>query len=342
MTLQNAGPMLKQPEVLSIQYLRAFSAISVVSSHMGQIFYHNFFWGGVGVDIFFVISGFIMWMVSRKKEANPSVFLKKRLLRIVPLYWLVTLSLAICPQLQPALFSGDHPIPSHVLLSLFFIPHLAPDGKVFPLVCQGWTLYYEMFFYLLFTLTLAYTKKYQFYALNAVLLGAVFCGYIFNFSSPAGGVYTSPLLIEFLAGIYICHAWINNTVLSKNYAYVAIVLGIIGIASAYLLHLQLPRITQSGLPATMIVFGAVSLESRGGIPKIRWLKMCGDASYAIYLTHYLAWLLMSIVVAKLGWQLNGVIYIVSVFAAVIAGVVTHVLVEKPMARFLSRRFTPPA
>lgn len=330
-------------EVLSIQYLRAVAAIAVVIMHIGEIFGHKFSFGATGVDLFFVISGFIMWMVSRQREASATMFVKKRLLRIVPLYWLVTLFLATCATIRPNLFPLDNPIPSHVLLSLFFIPHLSPAGTFDkPLISQAWTLNYEMFFYFLFALTLAGAKKYQFFALNALLLGSVLCGYLFDFSSSVGSVYTSPLLIEFLAGIYICHSWINNTVLSKHCAYAAIALGIIGIASVYLLQPQLPRIIKCGLPAIMIVFGVISLDSRNPVPKIRWLKLLGDASYAIYLVHFLAWLVVSIVVAKLGWQLNQVTYVVTVFTAIIAGVATHLLVEKPIAQFLSRRFTPRA
>jgi exopolysaccharide production protein ExoZ len=331
----------QRPELISIQYLRAVAAIAVVFYHIGSIFHLDLEFCGAAVDVFFVISGFIMWMVTRQKEASPSIFLKKRLLRIVPLYWLVTISLATCATLRPNLFPVDHPALGHVVLSLFFVPHLTPDGNLRPLVGQGWTLNYEMFFYFLFTMTMAAFRTYQFYVMNIILLACVVCGYLTHASSPAGIVYTSPLLMEFLAGIYICRAWLNNTVLSRATAWTAIALGIAGIMAtfgAYVAHWPLPRIIGWGVPSALIVLGAVSLESRNRCPNIGWLKILGDASYSIYLTHYLVWLAVSIAVAKLGGSLSPAIYLVTICAATLGGVVTHVVVEKPMGRLLARRF----
>jgi exopolysaccharide production protein ExoZ len=198
------GAMRTRSEIMTIQYLRGVAAIGVVLLHIGECLHLHLQFGAAGVDLFFVISGFIMWMVSRQTEATPSTFVKKRLLRIVPLYWLVTIFLATCARLRPNLFPLDHPVTGHVPLSLLIIPHLAPDGTLYPVVGQGWTLNYEMFFYFLFAVTLAWSRTYQFYALNALLLGCILCGYLIHPSSPIGEAYTSPLLMEFFAGTYIC------------------------------------------------------------------------------------------------------------------------------------------
>ena len=296
-------PPMRQSELMSIQYLRAIAAIGVVIYHIGELFARSYNFGGVGVDLFFVISGFIMWMVSRQREASPATFVKKRLLRIVPMYWSVTIFLAACAHLRPNLFPLDHPDISHVLLSLLFIPHPRPvDGSLLPLVSQGWTLNYEMFFYFLFALTLAWPRKYQFYALNAFILGCVSSGCILHPSSPVGLTYTSPLLIEFLAGIYICRAWVNKTVLSTKTAWTAIAMGVAGILATFVLYAPLPRFIGSGVPAAFIVLGAVSLESRGVILRLHWMKLLGDASYSIYLTHWLSSLAVSIIVGAPGRQ----------------------------------------
>lgn len=330
-------PTKQQSEIMSIQYLRAVAAIGVVIYHIGLLYSHMYTFGVTGVDLFFVISGFIMWMVSRKREASPATFVKKRLLRIVPMYWLITIFLATCAHLRPNLFPLDHPTTSHVLLSLLFIPHPAPiDGNILPLVSPGWTLNYEMFFYFLFAVTLAWARTYQFFVLNVLILGCVISGYLVHPSSPVGQAYTSPLLMEFLAGIYICRAWLNGTILSKTTALTAIALGVAGITAIYALHTQLPHCIGSGVPAALIVLGAVSLESRGVILNIRWLKVLGDASYSIYLTHWLAGLAISIIVAHLGGRLSPPIYLVSICAAIIGGVLAYVCVEIPMNRLLAK------
>src|SRR2546430_156431 len=94
---------------------------------------------------------------------------------------------------------------------------------------------------------------------------------------------TSPLLIEFLAGIYICRAWLANRVFGQKCAWIAVALGLASIAAKDFLDIQLPRVINSGLPATLIVFGAVSLERGNHVVEIRWLKYLGDSSYSIYL-----------------------------------------------------------
>jgi len=328
--------MMDKP-LFTIQYLRAVAAIAVVVGHIAEIYRLDWRLGGAGVDLFFVISGFIMWLVTRQSEATPTKFVKKRLLRIVPLYWLVTLFLALSASFLPNLFPLDHPVLQHVLLSLLFVPHLSPDGRLFPLVSQGWTLNYEMFFYFLFALTLAAPRRSQFYFVNLLLLGGVVLGYLVTPSSPAGVAYTSPLLIEFLAGIYICRAWLANRVFGQKCAWIAVALGLASIAAKDFLDIQLPRVINSGLPATLIVFGAVSLERGNHVVEIRWLKYLGDSSYSIYLTHYLAWLFISIVIAKLGNNIYSLQFFpVVVCAGIAAGVATYSLVERPMVRFFSR------
>jgi exopolysaccharide production protein ExoZ len=327
---------MPKSEVVTIQYLRAVAAIGVVIFHIGEVFHFHLQFGATGVDVFFVVSGFIMWMVSRQREASASKFVKKRLVRIVPLYWLVTIFLATCAHLRPNLFPLDHPSTGHVLLSLLFLPHLGPDGELYPMVTQGWTLNYEMFFYFLFAVTLARFRKYQFYALTALLLGSILCGYLIHPSSPAGEAYTSPLLMEFLAGIYICRAWLDKTVLSRKAAWTAIAMGVAGITATYVLNAPLPRVIGSGVPAALIVLGAVSLEGRKSVPKIAVLKMLGDASYSIYLTHWFAWVAVSIGVAKLGGSLSLATYCVTICAAIIGGMATYVFVERPTSKFIAR------
>lgn len=337
-----------RPEILSIQYLRALAAFGVAVFHLGQIFGYELKFGAAGVDIFFVISGFIMWMVTRNRETGPAGFAARRLIRIVPLYWLVTLTLAAGAALKPNLFPLDHPTAPHVILSLLFIPHPLPDSpKWMPLVTQGWTLNYEMYFYFLVALSLMGWRKLQFYFLNAVLLACVAYGYLAHAGageiySESRHVYTSPLLLEFLTGIYICRAWLKGRLLGRNPAYLAIALGIVALAADVAFHFSYARILRQGAPATLIVLGMVSLEYAKALPRWNWLKFLGDASYSIYLVHYLAWLAVSIVVARLGVALNSAVYLATLASALLAGSLTYAFVEKPVIRFLHRVLLRPA
>ena len=94
--------------------------------------FEAFFYGGIwqsgqaGVDIFFVISGFIMWVTTHDRRTTPLQFLTNRIVRIVPLYWLLTLTVAAACLIAPSLFRGVVLAPEHVVKSLFFIPTSNP------------------------------------------------------------------------------------------------------------------------------------------------------------------------------------------------------------------------
>nr|WP_232247679.1 acyltransferase family protein [Pseudomonas putida] len=113
--------------------------------------------GDFGVDIFFVISGFVMWVTTEGKNKGIREFWVSRILRVAPLYWVFTCVLVAAALLMPSLFFNSRAVdPVFLLKSLFFIPALNPDvGDVTPVYTIGWTLTYEMFFYAIFGLSLA-------------------------------------------------------------------------------------------------------------------------------------------------------------------------------------------
>ena len=146
----------------NLQALRAFAALNVLLFHcfsIGTIYGFkpkllSFLegWGGNGVDILFVMSGFVMVLVQGRSPKTPTQFFLNRLERIVPLYWSVTLLcvavvLALPHAFKEASFDGRH-----ALASLFFVSGFA--GFRFPVLVQGWTVEYEMLFYLVFAASL--------------------------------------------------------------------------------------------------------------------------------------------------------------------------------------------
>jgi exopolysaccharide production protein ExoZ len=288
-----------------------------------------------------------MWLVTRRQETTVGSFVKKRLLRIIPLYWLLTLFVALCATLRPNLFPVDNPTVGHVFLSLLFIPHHAADGRANPFLGQGWTLIYEMFFYAVFALTLAGARNRQFLALNVLLLGLVGYGLAFRPEAIIGISYTSPLLLEFLAGVYVCHAWHEGFVLPKELAWPALGIGLaalvlshdfLGSATAGYPRAPFLRPVLLGLPAALILWSSVSLEQKGAMPRINVGKFLGDASYSIYLTHYLSWLALSIIYAKLGIAKTPLICLVTIAGAILGGSISYIVVERPLGRFLEMLF----
>lgn len=143
-------------KLYSIQHLRACAALLVLFAHAFsyQIGVDNpiiVAAGRLGVILFFGISGFIMVYISGGGSFPALDFLKRRAIRIVPLYWIFTSLAALLAALAPSLFQTTQFTWPHYLQSLFFIVHEAPErGGVSPILSLGWTLNYEIYFYIVF------------------------------------------------------------------------------------------------------------------------------------------------------------------------------------------------
>ncbi|WP_299684369.1 acyltransferase [uncultured Tateyamaria sp.] len=288
-------PNARQSRVRSIQYLRAVAALSVVAYHaskrVDEVFSETvigiFHLGHGGVDLFFVISGFIMWSIGCDAPRAPGQFLLRRAIRVIPPYWVATLCWVA---LMLVLGVGWIVItPAHVIQSLLFVPHWSPTfpDTFWPVLVPGWTLLFEMFFYALFALTLLVTHQWRLIALAAALLSLVGLGWLMSPETAAMQAYTSPLLLEFLAGCLIAEVWRRGV--SGLWTGVALIIAGL-LALVFLTPLAVPDQTSWGRPLTfglagaLIVWGGVCLERY--LPDMPLLERLGDASYAIYLFHF--------------------------------------------------------
>ena len=171
-----------KPLIPTIQYLRAIAAMMVVWHHAreqlpGLKFFFPSEFGPSGVDLFFVISGFIM-VATTTGPGRPFNFIARRLIRVVPLYWLLTCTMVALAWKLPQLFRTIDLAPAHVLQSLLFIPHYSPSfpGMAWPVLVPGWTLNFEMFFYAVFAATLSLAQPMRLWALAAVMSTLVIVG----------------------------------------------------------------------------------------------------------------------------------------------------------------------
>ncbi|MEP7456587.1 acyltransferase [Phyllobacterium sp. SB3] len=324
----------RRSELHSLQYLRASAAIAVVAFHIGELFGLKLSFGALGVDLFFVVSGFVMVLATQYKEQTPAYFLLKRIIRIVPLYWLITLTGAALALSRPNLFPNVEPQVDHVFASLFFIPHFSPAGDMFPLTGQGWTLNYEMFFYAIFGTVLFLDKRWRLISLVATILTFVVFGLLTSPQSPLLLTYTSPLLLEFLIGVLICKLWLNGWVLGKLLALTTVSIGLIASLAFHISSMQANALTV-GLPMGLVVYGMICLEKEGGLPNSRSLKYLGDASYSIYLAHYLPANFVELLAAKSGWSMNLSLYLPTTLLAVGFGVLVYKFAELPITAYLS-------
>lgn len=321
--------------LLSAQYLRALASIGVVAFHTGRAT----ILGQAGVDVFFVISGFIMWMVTIK-PIGPAQFMWHRVARVVPLYWVATLIMAV-------LRGSSAP---DAVESLLFWPHRDAGGQVWPILVQGWTLNFEMFFYLVFAVILLIPRRLQLLSLTLVLCSLSAIGLALRPQGAALHTYTSPLFLEFLAGVWLSELIRRGKFPSFNVAFTMLVVGLIGFA----ISLRQPapdlwRFVVWGGPSLLVVCGAISIELRRGMPTIAPLKLLGDGSYSIYLFHTFVFYAVSFIArSPLGrWPAPFPVVAVSVtVAGTVIGLAAFYLFERPLTALL-RRWTrrvimPPA
>jgi exopolysaccharide production protein ExoZ len=324
--------------IASIQYLRGLAAATVVLHHICARYELPLRGGAAGVDVFFIISGFIMWLVARQAKPSAGSFVKDRLTRIVPLYWLVTLALAALAALRPNLFPLDHPSFSHVVKSLLFLPHRAPhSSQPFPLLMQGWTLNYEMFFYGLFALALAAPRSDRPWTLTAMLVACVGAGAFVGEGSTALSTYTSPLLLEFLSGIWLASAWERRGWIPAWLGWALLCAGLLAFVAVELAGADTTgplRIIYWGLPAFLLVSGAITVDRHGSLAHSSMLQVLGNASYSIYLTHALVITAVSVAAVKAAVLPGVLLYAVTLSTALCGGVICFAWIEKPLTRFV--------
>jgi peptidoglycan/LPS O-acetylase OafA/YrhL len=194
--------------LISVQALRALAAWTVVCHHFMQIFFDfqargpigQLFIdkGAVGVDIFFVISGLVIFLSTENKPLPPSRFLLYRLFRIVPAYWLYTVLMALLVVFAQPLLPDQTVDWNHLLLSLLFIPTENPGGYGFyPTLNVGWTLNYEILFYVLFAWALLFRLQVRLLVVAALLFAVSQAWTGFGWISE---FYRSDIVYEFLLG----------------------------------------------------------------------------------------------------------------------------------------------
>ena len=307
-----------------MQALRGLAALSVVTYHAFQWIDDRFWVGAAGVDVFFVISGFIIWTMASGRESRPGVFFWRRLTRVAPAYWLVTGVVIAIATLWPTLLRQVALSPSHVALSLAFIQHIDPRGLPFPVLPPGWSLDYEAVFYALVTLVLFAPAPLRFRLILAALGAVVVFGVL---DPPAYFLGANMMLLQFGAGVWLARrAELGRRILPEIGAALAVI-GLILLAGQGLTGLRsdLWRPWLWGVPAAMIVAGAMALEPAFAPPRL--LVRLGDASYAIYLCHFIA---VAVVARLVGvwpiWRFVPAAVVVSLAA----GLVFHAAVERPL------------
>jgi len=312
----------------NIQILRAFAALNVVYFHiiMTAESYElpvSFFlvldgWGASGVDIFFVISGFVMVLTQSISEKKALNFLVSRVLRIVPIYWLLTIFLLLLYFVFPQGFRELKPNIMNTIHSLLFLSGVAGDN--FPFLHVGWTLEYEMLFYLLFCLAIFFGGKNTLILFPSVILGLL---------ATTGTI--GLIAIEFVLGMLCARLYLSGAF--RNLAVPALFVALCWLLISIFFKVDIDRLLLFGMPSFFLIFGLVNIKQS----KNRFLNYLGDASYSIYLIQVFAIPLFYKISSQFLSTLDG--DLLSIFALIVTGgfgCLVYRFIEKPITHFLKR------
>lgn len=316
--------MAEMRTIYSVQFLRGFAALLVLQEHvrleLGQDGY-----GGVGVDLFFIISGFIIFYVTEASQKN---FMIKRMMRIIPLYWAATLCVAAITLIKPTLLNSAEFSLDHFLMSLLFLPHWTDAQGLRPLLALGWTLNYEMMFYLIFALAMRLSHTWRFEIAAILLISLMVVTNLFLPQDTKTGLafYQAPIQLEFIFGMAIAR-WLSPRSLPQFQGMALLTSGIVLFFAVNITQFTGIRLVDNGLPAATLFIAALLAEplfSRRPVMQ-RLSLLGGEISYALYLSHIYVMAMLSRLVG-----LQGLTFWITCFTLIplLAWIIHHV-VERP-------------
>ncbi|MEG3754090.1 acyltransferase [Psychromonas arctica] len=350
-------------KLTSLHFLRALGAIFIVVSHSHGVIRKRFetlgfdahFWqieqgytkvfGAIGVDLFLVLSGFFAFYTTWNRKQVAFDFLKKRLIRIYPIWWvglICLLVLSIVPGAS-AQYSGYQVINSFLLNPIYI------DGDIKPILEIGWTLHYIVFYYLAITF-LIYMKLKSLDILK-VLTALFAClsilGVLIDTTVPIVEVVTNSRTLAFALG-----GWLAFLVIEKPTKWTAWYTSLILLVSSSLIltfvfvpewRLNAPTILSRSSIACLIILLFVFHPTLRALKFHKIFNLCGDASYSIYLFH-----MFPLMIASGLWK-RGILlppsflppfmtWFILIFLGVLSGVIAYQLFEKPIFTYLRNKF----
>ncbi len=341
-------------KLTSIQALRGIAVVLVLFSHITALEWRHG-WpetflpqlltqGTGGVDLFFVISGFVMVLVSAGRFQQSGTFwqfLYRRAIRIYPIYWFFSAVVLGIYLLRPTWVNSSQEGAVDFLASFLLLPQ-----EIHPLLGQGWTLEHEVYFYLVFAFALLLPERWlPRFLLGWALVVAVGWNLVplgFRILDNNWALHiANPLTMEFILGaLAACFPLRVGREGGKICVLAGLLLLLGGIATINYSSEPGLRLITRGLPVALIVWGAVAWERAGNFRVPGWLLAVGDASYSIYLCH----MLVLSAVARLWspirqvglWDNALAVFLMAVLSLAL-GFASYHWVELPLLRWCQKR-----
>jgi peptidoglycan/LPS O-acetylase OafA/YrhL len=330
----------------SLTILRAIAATAVVYFHTvtrkGDAF------GEFGVDIFFVLSGFVIALVvGGDRKVSVREFAIGRFARVVPLYWLLTLSVFAAAAVAPTLFNSTTADFGNLIKSLLFIPYMKENGLLQPVLYVGWSLNHEMMFYAATALAIVVSARSRMLIASLAVVAIVFLSQLGAGSSDVAAFHANTRSLEFLLGVLAWEVWKRGFRIPTLPALMTAATMLVAMAYMESAKLGILPLVRNGIPSFLLILSVLSLEPlvRNG-PVWRLAILLGEASFATYLSHpYVVEALRKMLPKMIpGLTVTSPVGIVcSITAASALGVAIYLLIDRRLhqvtKRLLSRRAT---
>lgn len=346
----------------TIQLLRAIAVMAVLISHvanelknmLGDRMISFDLWlfpGNFGVDLFFVISGFIMVYTAQNHFGKPGAainFLRRRIIRIVPLYWIMTSVMILIVILLPQNVRTATSDWGQWLSSYFFIPYArSGDGMIRPVLGLGWTLQYEMYFYVIFALGLLLPRRMTLLFIIGAMVGLLVASHLFILPGAIGSFLRDPMALEFAMGMFLGWVYVKGWRINRATGIAAVLLGglILIIVPIFADNEFLWRYVYYGIPGLLMVATAVLTAGDDMQSLPIWIVGLGDISYATYLVHPFVIGAVSLFMHKAGIAVTltplHLIFsfsLVVILAILATGYLTHHYLDLPLTNWIKQHW----
>lgn len=322
-------------QIECISILRVVGALGIALYHIGT-FNDHIATLQAGVSLFFCISAFLM-MYTTQKGAS-SHYILKRLIRIVPLYWIMTVFTFAAMQVIPSISTGGTP---EFIKSLFFIPYVRHALKsadvVRPMVGPAWTLFYDVYFTFIFGLCMRISHKFR------GILAAVACTmllmiqYRFSPEHPFLFVLAQPWWISFVVGIGVFYAlrsvWNKNVTTRRQ-----ILLGVLAAIALVLMFLSDLNIYRNAVLSGVALFSLVLAFKKQAMPKA--INHLGKISFSFYMIHYYVILIVGKVIDLKVFSVKSMFAIaIIMLSSVVLASISNYLIEDKFSNFLKKKLS---
>lgn len=347
-----------QQKIYFIEVLRGVASLLVVGYHLpGPLIHAYEFWpsmgldlfrnGNIGVDIFFMISGFIICYATKNVEHKPLLsFTLRRLFRIYPLF-------LFCVLFAWFTYASGKPSSEFIRSALLLHGNYSLPAPFFGynILYPAWTISFEVIFYAIFLSAMAINHTHRALISSIVMLVSIFgiqllfknsvsvSGDFSSYSdkmfwmSPILTLLSSPMFLEFIFGMFLYKAFTKIGPIKNNIIrYLMVTLSIVGVYLMFYINTKTHGLTDKGMIAAFIFISMMVSEMSGVKMSFRVTKFFSDISYSLYLTHAIVLTLVSLYLKKNGISElpKGIITFVCLMSLCIGvSYIAHISIERP-------------